>query len=123
MEGRRSSDNVFVFGFPKEFDQNNLPTNKDIVSHAMKMKRDKINVGEWRNNTAVSDVARAVANDVCEQWEKTDIPHHGTHNPKWVREKVEKLLTKSKAEFLKNNPEFKFPCKNIQTYFPHKILN
>ena len=100
MEGRRALDKKFFFGFPSELDPNLLPTDSDIVSHTQYLKREKNNSGEWKHNTPVSVIARVVANDVCSVWDKTEIPHLGTKNPKRVRENVEKVLNKAKG-FLK----------------------
>ena len=74
-----------------------LPTDTDIVNHTQHLKREKMGLGEWRNNTPVSEIAKVVADSVCDVWDKTDIPHFGTQNPKWVREKVEKLLSRAKT--------------------------
>ena len=97
MEGRKTIYRKFFFGSPQELNPNFLPSESDIVSHTQHLKREKNNSGEWKNNTPVSDIARVVANDLCCVWDKTDIPHYGTLNPKWVREKIEKLLNKAKG--------------------------
>ena len=97
MEGRKSLDTKFFFGFPQQLDINYLPTDSDIVDHTQHLKREKNNSGEWKHNTPVGDIARVVANDVCSVWDKTDIPNHGTLNSKWVREKIEKVLNRAKG--------------------------
>ena len=96
MAGRRSTDRNFLFGYPTSLDTNKLPTDSDIVSHSLFLKREKVASEEWRNNTPLSVISSKVADDVSAVWSKTDIPHHGTINKKWVREKVEKLLARSK---------------------------
>jgi hypothetical protein len=97
MEGRKSLDRKFLFGYPQQLDPNYLPTDSDIVNHTQYLKKDKNNSGEWKHNTPISDIARVVANDVCSVWAKTDIPHNGTLNLKRVREKIEKVLNRAKG--------------------------
>ena len=94
MEGRRSTDRNFWFGYPSQLNPNKLPTESDIVSHSLFLKREKVASKEWRNNTPVGDIATKVADDVIVVWDKTDIPHYGR---KTVKEKIEKLLVKSKG--------------------------
>ena len=96
-EGRKSLNRKFFFGLPQEIDTNFLPTENDIVCHTQYLKKEKINSGEWKHNTPVSEIARVVANDVCSVWDKTDIPHFGKLTPKYVREKIEKILNKAKG--------------------------
>ena len=96
MDGRKSCDKNYFFGFPKVLETNQLPTDSDIVSHSLHLRKENINSGEWKQNIAGIEVARLIANDVCDIWDKTDIPHHGTLKPKLVRERVESLLNKSK---------------------------
>ena len=97
MDGRKNLHRKFFFGFPQNLNTNLLPTESDIVSHTQYLKKEKNNSGEWRNNTPVSEIARVVVEDLCAVWDKTDIPHYGTLNPKWVRERVEKLLNRAKG--------------------------
>ena len=97
MEGRKTLHKKFFFGSPQAFSHSLLPRDIDIVNHTQHLKREKIAIGEWKNQTPVGEIARLVAEDVCGLWDKTDIPHFGAHNPKWVKEKVEKLLNKAKA--------------------------
>ena len=96
MAGRRSTDRNYLFGYPTSLDSNKLPTESDIVSHSVFLKRDKVASKEWKNNTPLGEISSKVADDVSAVWSKTDIPHHGTTNKKGDREKVEKLLTRSK---------------------------
>ena len=96
MLGRRSSDKNFFFGYPAKLDPNQLPTESDIVSHALFVRREKIAIKEWKQNTPVGEVAKKVAEDVIEVWDKTDIAHYGTTNRKWVNERVENLIMKSR---------------------------
>ena len=91
MEGRRSTDRNFLFGYPSELNTNVLPTEGDIVGHSLFLKREKVASKEWRNNTPVGDIARKVADDVIAV---RDIPHYGR---KTVKERVEKLIVKSKG--------------------------
>ena len=112
MEGRKSSDKNDIFGFPKKLSENVFPVDIDLVNHSSFLKKEKQNSGEWKQNTPISDVARAIANDICEVWDKTDILHHGIKNPKWVKEKVEKVLVKAR-EVIKllssRKKEYKLP--------------
>ena len=112
MKGRRSSDHNFVFGYPKEFSPNKLPTESEIVSHTQFLKREKIASKEWKVTTSLSmslrDVvtfhATKVPEDICNLWSQTSIPHHGSTNREWVKKKTENLLTRSK-EVLKVKSE------------------
>ena len=97
MEGRKTLHKKFFFGFPQKLNSNLLPTDTYVVNHTQHLKREKIGLGEWKPQTPVGEIARVVAVDVCSVWEKTDIPHFGSNNPKWVKEKVEKLLNKAKS--------------------------
>ena len=65
MEGRRSSDQNFRFGFPREFVGNVFPRDKDVVSHAQFLRRQNTNLGIWKQNTPDNIVSKAVA-DKCQ---------------------------------------------------------
>ena len=41
MKGRRSSDENYDFGYPSEFLGNVLPSEKEVVSHAHFLRRQK----------------------------------------------------------------------------------
>ena len=71
-----------MFGYPTSLDSNKLPTESDIVSHSVFLKRDKVASKEWKNNTPLGEISSKVADDVSAVWSKTDIPHHGTTNKK-----------------------------------------
>ena len=96
MEGRRSTDLNYVFGYPREMPPITLPTESDIVSHSLFLKREKIASKEWKQNTPLGEIAAKVTEDICELWSKTGIPPFGTTNREWVKKKTEKLLTKSR---------------------------
>ena len=96
MAATRSADNVFIFGNPRELNSVRFPTHSDIVSHASYLRKENINSGLWKVNVSGSEVAKVVANHVCEIWNKTEIPHWGRENTKKVKEKVENILVKSK---------------------------
>ena len=87
MKGRRSSDNNYVFGFPKELSPNKLPTESEIVSHTQFLKREKIASKEWKVTTSLSDIATKVTDDICNLWSQTGIPHLGSTNRDWVKKK------------------------------------
>ena len=118
MEGRKSVDRNFLFGFPTVLSADALPTESDIVSHSLFVKKEKVNTKEWQHNTPSSEVATVVANDVCAVWDKTDIPHFGTHNPQWVKERVEKILKKS-TEILKIPAQRRNNVKLAETWSKH----
>ena len=44
---------------------------------------------------AKSEVAKSVANKVCEIWDNTEIPHRGRGNIKSVKERIEILFVKA----------------------------
>ena len=94
MEGCRSRDHNFVFGYPKELNQSMLPTESDIVNYSLHLRKEKINSAEWKQDIPGSEVARVVADHICDIWDNTGIPHFGQSNPQWMREKVDKLLIK-----------------------------
>ena len=98
MEGRRSTDLNYVFGYPRELPPNILPTESDVVSHSLFLKRERIASKEWKQNTPLGEIATKVTEDICELWSKTGIPHFGTSNRgrEWVIKKTEKLLTRSR---------------------------
>ena len=84
MLGRRSSDKNFFFGYPAKLDPNQLPTESDIVSHALFVRREKIAIKEWKQNTPAVEVAKKVAEDVIEVWEKThSLWHHQQKVGQW----------------------------------------
>jgi hypothetical protein len=85
-----------IFGLPNKLCPTQLPTESDVVSHSYFLKNAKVNSGEWKQYTSVTEVARVVAEDVCELWAKTGIPWHGIANPRMVCRKVERLLNKAK---------------------------
>ena len=96
MKGRRSSDQNFVFGFPKEFLENLFPKDIEIVSHAHFLRRQNCSLGIWKSNTSDQEVSKAVARDICGIWDKTPIPHYGMREIRSVERRVEKLLGKPK---------------------------
>ena len=57
MEGRRSTDLNYVFGYPREMPPITLPTESDIVSHSLFLKREKIASKEWKQNTPLGEIA------------------------------------------------------------------
>ena len=93
MEGRRSTDNNFFFGYPQKLNPNNLPTDSDVVSHSLFLRREKIASKEWKTNVSIEVIAINVALDVIAVWSKTDIPQF---DKRWVIVKVEQLLNRSK---------------------------
>ena len=96
MEGRRSTDRSYVFGYPKELSKTKLPTESDIVSHSQFLKREHIASKVWKTNTPLSQISIKVAGDVCALWSQTGIPHLGTNSRDWVNKRVEKLLLRAK---------------------------
>ena len=98
MDGRRSTDLNYVFGYPREMPPNILPTESDVVSHSLFLKRERIASKEWKQNTPLGEIATKVTEDICELWSKTGIPHFGTSNRgrEWVIKKTEKLITRSR---------------------------
>ena len=74
-----------------------------------------MNIGEWQHNMSFTEVAIVVANDMCAVWDKTDIPHFGTHNLQVVKKKEEKILKKSK-EILKIPAQKRNNVKLAQTW-------
>ena len=85
MKGRRSSDQNFVFGFPKEFSENLFPKDSEIVSHAHFLRRQNCSLGIWKSNTSDQEVSKAVARDICGIWDKTPIPHYGMREIRSVK--------------------------------------
>ena len=62
-----------------KLDQGNLPLKSQVFSHYLFLRNQKIEEGEWRQNTPLMVAAEAVKADVESQWGKTQIPHvlHG----------------------------------------------
>ena len=62
-----------------KLDQGNLPLKSQVFSHYLFLRNQKIEEGEWRQNTPLMVAAEAVKADVESQWGKTEIPHllHG----------------------------------------------
>ena len=96
MEGRRSKDGTFLFGFPKELDSSCLPTKADIVNHVLDLKKVKVSAGEWKNNTPNSQVLEVVCLDLARVWNRTRIPHIFLTNPGYGKQKIDKLLKDAK---------------------------
>ena len=93
MEGRRSSDQNFCFGFPSEFVGNVFPRDNEVVSHAQYLRRKNTSLGIWKQNTPDNVVSKVVAENICAIWNKTEIPQI---DPKSVENKVERILARAK---------------------------
>ena len=93
MEGLRSSDQNFCFGFPSEFVGNVFPRDNEVVSHAQYLRRKNTSLGIWKQNTPDNVVSKVVADNICAIWNKTEIPQI---DPKSVENKVERILARAK---------------------------
>ena len=93
MEGRRSSDQKFCFGFPSEFVGNVFPRDNEVVSHAQFLRRKNTSLGIWKQNTPDNVVSKVVADNICAIWNKTEIPQIDS---KSVENKVERILARAK---------------------------
>ena len=62
-------------GVPSKLAENCLPTGIDIYNHYLYLRQAKIESGEWLQNTPLNVCVRDVTSDVCEQWDKTEIPY------------------------------------------------
>ena len=83
MEGRRSSDQKFCFGFPSEFVGNVFPRDNEVVSHAQFLRRKNTSLGIWKQNTPDNVVSKLVADNICAIWNKTETETLAWSLPLW----------------------------------------
>ena len=75
-----------------KLDQGNLPLKSQVFSHYLFLRNQKIEAGEWKQNTPLMVAAEAVKVDVESQWGKTEIPHLLHGKPGDLR--VKRLISK-----------------------------
>ena len=62
-------------GEPCDLRRDILPTKRDIFKYYLFLNQEKVRVGDWKQNTKLSDKAEFVRGEVADIWDKTGIPH------------------------------------------------
>ena len=52
-----------------------LPTKRDIYKYYLYLNKEKVRVGDWKQNTKLCDKAEYLSKEVASIWDKTGITH------------------------------------------------
>ena len=99
-----------------KLDQGSLPLKSQVFSHYLFLRNQKIEEGEWRQNTPLLVAAEAVKADVESQWGKTEIPHllHGKPGDLRVSRLISKCQKLMQIPHERREPDF---GKDLDTLF------
>ena len=88
------------FGNPIFLDKGCLPTKSAVFNHSLALRKKLESGGVWRHNTPISEIVKAVSDDVKEQWAKTSIPNYFDTDQEKADKRILDVLKQGKM-FLK----------------------
>ena len=62
-------------GEPCDLRRDMLPTKRDIYKYYLYLNKEKVRVGDWKQNTKLCDKAEYLSKEVASIWDKTGITH------------------------------------------------
>ena len=74
-----------------------LPTKTSTYNHYLRIREEGVKEGRWKVNTPISEICKAVSDDVRTQWEKTSIPTLFTADPKKASKVISDLVAEARS--------------------------